>query len=164
MRNYKDARKFLVNSAFIQSRAYGDQLMRADETGVHPDLLAFNNAFVAKCASFGMPVFSNEIWRSPERQNELNARGNSNAGAYESPHQYGCATDIVSGLHFWDVPRLCWDILGHMGHELAIQKGIDITWGGEFRTLYDPAHWELTHWKKLSSFPRPPLKQKGSPS
>jgi hypothetical protein len=29
---------------------------------------------------------------------------------------------------------------------------LKIKWGGEFKSLYDPAHWELEGWENVAPF------------
>lgn len=73
-------------------------------------------------------------------------KGNSKAKWGSSPHNCGMAVDLVHGVYAWEIPKLCWSMLGHIGKEVAAQQGVKITWGGDW-DFYDPAHWELSDWK-----------------
>ncbi|MBB1595388.1 M15 family metallopeptidase [Achromobacter sp. UMC46] len=86
-----------------------------------------------------------EGYRSPERQSELAAKGShvTNAGAYQSYHQYGLAADsaflrdgkvVVSEKDPWAM----------RGYELFGQTAerVGLTWGGRWK-LMDFGHSEL---------------------
>src|SRR5690606_17376323 len=94
-----------------------------------------------------IPMFATEVWRDASRQDMLYVQGHSNARAGQSAHQYGLAVDIVHGVKAWDMPETAWKMIGHIGKELAIQNGLHIMWGGDFKSLWDPAHWEIRDWK-----------------
>ena len=40
-------------------------------------------------------------------------------------------------------------MIGGVGKEVARKMGLRVTWGGDFKSLYDPAHWELTDWRTV---------------
>lgn len=95
-------------------------------------------------------------YRSPEEQNELYAIGRTkpgkkvtNAKAMSSPHNYlpSYAFDIAFlGLD----KKLDWNKL-HFARFAKIIKGVKgrVTWGGDFMSLSDPPHFELTPWRTL---------------
>lgn len=112
-------------------------------------LLEFERLLVKRMARLGVPIFASEVLRSAERQADLYALGNSRARAGEGPHQYGCAVDLVHSVHGWSMDKTEWAIFGHVGKELAMQYGFKVTWGGDFSSLYDPAHWEITDWREV---------------
>jgi hypothetical protein len=144
----------LVNREFLASQRYQEQQWRANVRGAHPDILEFKRVFIARMAKFGVPVFAPEVIRSPERQNDLYALGNSRARGGQSPHQYGCAVDIVHSVKGWAIEPKAWSLMGHVGKELATQKGLQIqslAWGGDWG-FYDPAHWQIADWKADKAF------------
>lgn len=65
----------------------------------------------------------------------------SNARAWESPHNYGLAVDIVfkdsKGRWTWSVPEEQWQKLGQVG------KLFGFSWGGDWKTLKDRPHFEM---------------------
>lgn len=70
-----------------------------------------------------------ETYRSPERQREVQLAGNSKAGPWSSPHQYGLACDFVPYLRTgwsWAVPVHEWDEL----RAIATKRGFlnNISW------------------------------------
>ena len=84
------------------------------------------------------------------------AAGTTKARAWESPHNYGLAVDIIHGTKAWDLTRKQWEIVGHMGKEVAAQLGVKVVWGGDWK-FYDPAHWELANWRDIGSTWKEPL-------
>lgn len=89
-----------------------------------------------------------ELWRSPERQERLKKKGVTRAGAWESPHQYGLAIDIISVTDFWDLAPESWEYIGQMGKEVARKCGVKMEWLGDPKHgFYDPAHWQMENWK-----------------
>jgi hypothetical protein len=116
--------------------------------GVHPQIVEFWKAFRDECGKRNISVRAFEFVRSAKRQNELKAQGRSNAPAGKSPHQYGCAVDIISSKHGWNLTKKEWDILIAIGDEVARKRKIKMKNGAAFDGLYDPAHWELKNWQQ----------------
>jgi len=116
--------------------------------GVHPQIVEFWKAFRDECAKRNISVRAFEFVRSEKRQNELKVQGRSNARAGKSPHQYGCAVDIISSKHAWNLTKKEWDILIAIGNEVARKRKIKMKNGATFSGLYDPAHWELKNWER----------------
>lgn len=140
------ALRYLVNEKFIAGTRYRDQQARADRRGAHPDIIAFERAFVRRMKKLGVPVFAHNMVRNHAQQGRLFVQGVSKARPGESPHNHGKAVDIVHGIRAWEIPRPCWDLFGHIGHEVAKQLGVKVQWGGTWK-FYDPAHWELEDWR-----------------
>lgn len=143
------AAQSLVDPALRASPRYKALLIRADREKVHPDILRFHARFQKELGVRQYPFFVTEFYRSPERQNDLLAKGVSRASAGRSPHQHGMAMDLVHASKLWEIPRAEWAIIGALGKETARKMSIPIVWGGDFKTIWDPAHWELAHWKAL---------------
>ena len=103
----------------------------------------------------GIPLFTHTCIRGSLEQNRLFKEGRSKARAGESPHNFGAAVDIIHGTKGWNLTRKQWAILGHIGKEIAATSGISVVWGGDDgpgdRFNWDPAHWELTEWRKIRS-------------
>lgn len=146
--SYAAALGALQNGTYFTNVKYQAQQFRADWTGAHPDLVEFHKAFQARMRKLGVPMFAVEVLRTPERQNELQAEGKSRAKAGQSPHQFGLAMDYVHSLKAWNISKAEWAIIGHIGKEVAQQRGLKMTWGGDWE-FYDPAHWEVTFWKAI---------------
>lgn len=157
---FNEALAGMVDREFLGSQRFQEQQWRADRTGAHPDILEFVRLMVRRMERLGVPIFASEIVRSPQRQNDLYALGNSRARAGQSAHQYGCAVDLVHGVKGWSLSRKQWEIIVHVGKEVAAQKGLAITslaLGSD--SFYDPAHWQVENWKQLKGdYPWKPLK------
>jgi len=112
-----------------------------------------------------LPLIVFETYRGAERQDHLKEKGMSNAGASQSPHNYGLAVDFVldtdkcevkkgewpkgSGVFYPDA----WDYdsedgkraYGRLG-ELA--KGLGLEWGGNWKSIKDYPHVEMPNWRE----------------
>jgi hypothetical protein len=155
---YDAALREMVDKAYLASQNWQRQQWRAERSGAHPDIVEFERVFIRRCKKLGIPLFAHSMVRSRHDQDKLFADGVTQAKGGESPHNYGLAVDIVHGVKAWGLSRREWDLLGHVGMEVAKSKGIGVAWGGNWPSFYDPAHWELTGWKRfMSDFPFPPL-------
>lgn len=145
---YADDMRGIVDRSFCFSEKYQEQQGRADRVGAQPGMLEFERKMVKRAFKLGIPLFAHSFCRNGHEQNALYVRGVTKAMAGQSPHNYGAAVDLVHGTKAWGLTRKQWDILGHIGNELAASLGLKITWGGEWQ-FYDPAHWELTNWREI---------------
>lgn len=149
--DYRTALRAIVDKAFLKTEKYQTQQWRADRTRTHPDILLFEMLLVRKLRKLGVPMFCHQAYRDHGHQNELFAAGKSRAKAGESPHNWGLAVDVVHGRLAWNMPKMSWDLIGHVGKEVAKQHGIAVEWGGDW-SFWDPAHWELSDWKSLKGW------------
>ena len=141
----------LVDRQYLIRPEYSDQQMRAVQDGAHPVIREFARLFIRRMArKFGVPLFAHNMVRDEAAQRALYVQGVTKAPAGESPHNYGCAVDIVHCRLAWGLAKESWTMLGHIGKELAHQNGWKLVWGGDFKSIYDPAHWELEGWRFLS--------------
>lgn len=154
--NYQTARSQLMNKPFLGTSKYREQQGRANRIGVYQDpetgrylIGEFEKALVRKLAREGMPFFAHNMVRTPEEQDRLFERRVSNAGRWQSPHNYGMAVDIVHSVRAWELDKHSWALVGHIGKEVSERLKIDITWGGDWEQPWDPAHWELRNWRSL---------------
>lgn len=149
---YADELAGMVNRAFTFSPTYSDQQRRADRTGAREELLEFERKLIKRAFKLGIPLFAHCVVRGATTQDRLYRQGFSKAKAGHSPHNYGCAVDLVHGTKAWALTQKQWLILGHLGHEVARQIGVKIAWGGDWKEPgqllgWDPAHWELADWR-----------------
>lgn len=100
-------------------------------------------------AALGVPMFPHAIVRGQNQQEAAFAAGHSKARFGQSAHNFGMAVDLIHGVKAWQMDKKAWEIIGHIGKELAMSKQIHVVWGGDFKSLWDPAHWELRDWKQL---------------
>jgi hypothetical protein len=122
--------------------------------GVHPEIVAFWKAMVQACKARNIPVIAFEMLRTEERQNELYEKGRSKVKGKNGSHVWGCAIDIVHATRYWQLSRKEWDIIGAIGKEVARKRNITITWGGDWDSIYDPAHWQLKNWRIRKDEPK----------
>lgn len=143
---HTQAAKSLVDLASFKNPKVLNRIDGPDTGGCHPDLIDFYKAFQKHLRQHGIPMIPTEFFRTPERQAELRAEGRSKAGPWQSPHQYGCALDLVGATRFWNLTRKEWEVIGTIGKEVARKRGLKMEWGGDW-DFYDPAHWQLADWK-----------------
>lgn len=102
----------------------------------------------------GYPAREFNLYRSPEKQDQMFTRGVSKARRFQSSHQYYGASDLIhekwawfdksqagvpDGRHFWD--RL-WDCVEVVGEKYKVEFSNRISW--------DPAHVQLENWRDFS--------------
>jgi peptidoglycan L-alanyl-D-glutamate endopeptidase CwlK len=81
--------------------------------------------------------------RTPAQQKELFDKGASRT--LMSRHLTGHAVDIAiikDGKAVWDF-KLYQEVAGHI-KDVAADMGVSLVWGGDFRTLKDGVHFELS--------------------
>ncbi len=124
-----------------------DAVSDARIQSLHPDLRAQAAAFVnAVEAELGVQVRVTSGLRTFAEQDALYNQGRTtpgnivtNARAGRSYHNYGLALDVVpmlNGQPQWNSPH--WDAIG------AIGKRMGFEWGGDFRSLVDKPHFQMT--------------------
>lgn len=150
--NYRMALASISNRAFCESQKYRDQQWRAVRDDCHPDIVEFERVFIRALRKIDVPMFAQCMLRGAQDQNAAFVKGTSNARAGQSPHNYGLAVDIIHSTRAWDLSHMAWQTVGHVGKELAVRKGIDIEWGGDWDNPWDPAHWQLAHWRRLKDW------------
>jgi len=150
---FDDALRYLRDKKFLEDKRHQAQHFRARREGAHPDILAFERAFIRRMRKLGVPVFAHSVVRTHAEQRVIHLRGTGVAPG-ESAHNHGKAVDLVHGLRAWDMPRPCWLLFGHIGKEVAQSLGIKVRWGGDFKSRWDPAHWELHPWESYPPAPQ----------
>jgi hypothetical protein len=153
--------KALVDTPRLLSVRLQEQRQQARRVGAHPDILEFERRFIRRLQHrHGIPMYGHNMVRSKMEQAALYVQGVTKAQYGESPHNWGCAVDIVHSVFAWDLQEQSWAMLGHIGKEVAKQAGIKVVWGGDW-SFYDPAHWELSNWREIrGDFPEWPHTRK----
>lgn len=108
--------------------------------GVHPDLVAVMGLAIAR-SPIDFTVL--EGTRTIERQKKLVSSGASQT--MNSRHLTGHAVDIApleGGEVSWDWPL--YHKLAPIVKAAADELGVDIEWGGDWRTFKDGPHWQLS--------------------
>lgn len=152
-----NALRGMADVSFLLSRSYQEQQWRADRRGAHPNILIWEKLFVRRMAQkHNVPVFAHNMLRNLAWQQALFDKGVSKARPGSSPHQYGCAVDVVHGTKAWALTDEQWRLMGHIGHELAAQLGVKLVWGGNDgpgdKFAWDPAHWQLANWRDVKAY------------
>lgn len=144
----RDALRKLVDNDFLDHPRYQEQQWRASRKGAHLLILEFEKAMVKRCRELGIPMYAHTVVRDQDTQQRLFKEGFSKTpGTSEWAHEH-CAADIVHSRYAWNLTKDQWKLLGHIGKEVAQTRGIAIVWGGDWKSPYDPAHWELAQWRE----------------
>jgi len=112
--------------------------------GVHPELIeVVKMAIQITKVDFGIP--STGGYRTEETQHKLFKDGKSKADGYtnKSNHQTGNAVDVfayVDGKASWEVEHLSMVACAML--EAANRLGVDLRWGGHFKSFVDMPHFE----------------------
>lgn len=120
----------------------GNLQMITDLQALHPYFRDKIVKLIANCKKIGIEVSVVESFRTKSKQAEYFGMGKkyTRSAGGKSKHQYGLACDIVpmiNGLAQWDDKKL-WKRIGMEGEKLGLR------WGGRWRSIYDPAHFEWT--------------------
>ncbi|UIB81400.1 hypothetical protein [Flyfo microvirus Tbat2_95] len=123
--------------------------------------MAFTDALISRAARMGVPLFAVDMVRTFAVQRSLVRDGKSRDDPGDGlwPHM-AYAVDIIHSTHGYNLPDKGWLLLGHLGHEVATQLGIDVRWGRDWLstrdrkknrtrmvTFVDQPHWELADWR-----------------
>ena len=128
------------NYTFGKNR--GDLPMIADLDALHPYFRDQVAMLIAVCKTKGIELAVVESYRTHSKQNEYKAMGKNYTRSVggKSKHQYGLAVDVVPMINSvaqWENAKL-WRKIGVIGEQLGFR------WGGRWRSLYDPGHFEWT--------------------
>jgi hypothetical protein len=132
--------KTVGNYTFDKNR--GDIPMISDLNSLHPYFRDRIIELISRCKAKGIELAVVEGYRTRAKQSEYQNMGKkyTRTGAGKSKHQYGLAVDvvpIVNGKAQWHNKAL-WLKVGVVGEKLGLR------WGGRWRRLYDPGHFEWT--------------------
>lgn len=125
---------------YFYGKNRGSLPMIADLDALHPYFRDKVIALISACKKIGITLAVVESYRTHSKQSEYYAMGRkytSKAGG-KSRHQYGLAVDVVpmvDSIAVWNDHKL-WRKIGSIGERLGL------TWGGRWRVLYDPGHFE----------------------
>lgn len=159
-----DAPERLKAPLHFKTEQYMQQRVRADYAHTDPRLMVFGATLVQMAQKRQIPLYVHTALRSEREQNKAKAAGNSKASYGRSPHNIGEALDIVHGVFHWSMNRSEWALLHALGRlaldnvntRLKAANKLELVWGGGFKSLYDPAHWEISDFRqRLSRLPAP---------
>lgn len=151
-----DAPQRLKAPSLFLKEAYLSQSHRADWAYADPRLMRWAALFIEYARKRGIPLYVHCALRSESFQNALKAQGRSFAAYPRSAHNIGEAVDIVHSVFHWELSKQEWLYLNALGNlalervnsTLKASEKLSLTWGGDFRSLYDPAHWEISDYRK----------------
>lgn len=86
-------------------------------------------------------------YRSADQQNKEFAEGDSKARAYQSPHQFYEAVDIIHKTRAWNVSQDYWDTLASIVRVVEREYNIDLVHGYDWG--WDSAHIEIALWRQV---------------
>lgn len=153
--SFASALSFMRSEAFLDSSRYRALVWNANRFHADPSLVAFEQGFIRRFEKLGVPMYAEELYRSDATQNRLYVTGKADAGAGSSPHNFGKAITLVHARRGRELPRLCWELIAHVGKEVISQKGLSsIVWDGD-RPGGDPALWYVDGWRDDLPSPDP---------
>lgn len=120
----------------------GSIQMITDLKALHPIFRDYIRQLISTCKKMGIELAVVESFRTATKQAEYFGMGKkfTRSAGGQSKHQYGLACDVVPIVHGeprWDDKAL-WRKIGVAGEKLGLR------WGGRWRSIYDPAHFEWT--------------------
>lgn len=150
-----DAPLRLQAPGFFNCESYLRQSTRADWAYCDRRLMYWAALFVQNARKRGIPLYVHCALRDEAEQAKLKAQGHSKAVYPRSAHNIGEAVDIVHSVFHWNMTRDEWALLHVLGRltldrvnaQLPKPRKLSLTWGGDFKSLYDPAHWEISDYR-----------------
>lgn len=151
---------------FILSEPSLRQWERADWQHVDRRLMRWSALFTELARKRGIPLYTHCAFRSEAEQEKAYAGGFSKARYPNSAHNIGEAVDVVHGVYHWSLSKQEWALLHVLGlraldlvnaglpaadklvNGRLVQGKLSLTWGGHFKGLSDPAHWEVSDYRK----------------
>lgn len=126
-----------------------------DIKDLHPRVQELCNRFIAECKKEGIEVAITATFRDNEYQNQLYAQGRTapgkivtNAKGGQSMHNYHVAFDFVPLTN----GKPDWASLSLFNKCGAIAKSLGLEWGGDFKSIVDRPHCQLTEGLTLKDF------------
>lgn len=130
-----------------QTLRHQDEKPNARVTYTEGPMLYIGQQICKRMAKMGYPAKIAVHWRSAEQQNKEFVEGDSKAKAWQSPHQFGEAVDIVHKTLGWSVPDEFWAALSVCVRIIEAELRVSLvhgrTWG------WDQAHVELKDWRTV---------------
>ena len=162
-------KRLSVSPSFFTGLCYLRQSERADWQHVDARLQRWAALFIEYARKRGVPLYVHCCFRGEAEQNEANHKGNSKAPYPRSAHNIAEAVDIVHSVYHWDLTPKEWKFLvvlaqlalNRVNATLKAADKLHLVWGGDFHSIYDPAHWEVADYRKRTRrlAAGPPLRQ-----
>lgn len=150
-----DAPQRLRNPAYFNSNAYLKSIDRANWLHSDPRLMLWAATFIEMARKRGIPLYVHCALRDEAEQTRVFKAGHSKVQYPRSAHNIGEAVDIVHSQFHWEMSKQEWYYLHTLGLRaldkvnagVKVSDRLHLTWGGNFKSLYDPAHWEITDYR-----------------
>lgn len=150
-----DAPAKLQAPSHFRTTAWLRQCERADWAHVDSRLAVWSAVFIEMARKRNIPLYVHSALRDKLVQDAHYKRGTSKVRYPHSAHNIGEAVDVVHGTLHWEMNRQEWALLGVLG-KLALERlnaklpkdrKLTLIWGGDWRSFWDPAHWEIADYK-----------------
>lgn len=150
-----DAPERLKSPQWFRTSGHMSQQERADWSHVDPRIRTWAAMVILAAAKRDIPLYVHTALRDEAEQTRVLKAGHSKAKYPRSAHNIGEAVDIVHGIFHWDMSVKEWALVHALGRlcldrfnaQLPKAEKLELTWGGNFKTLYDPAHWEVSDYR-----------------
>lgn len=115
----------MAHRLFLRSARYRDLRHTAETAGLDPAMAEFVQAFQRHAAGLGVPVHCDVAWIRNEDAARLYVLGQADMLPADNPYAVGRAVDIVHSVRGRKLPPICWDIMAHIGQEVAGKLGLE---------------------------------------
>lgn len=151
-----DVPQRLQASSRFLTAGYLSQSERADWRHCDPRLMRWAALFIEYARKRRIPLYVHTALRDEAAQNAAFDAGNSKLRYPKGAHNIGEAVDIVHSVYHWNLTRDEWAFLNVLGNlalarvnsTLKTADKLQLVWGGSFKSLYDPAHYEVADYRK----------------
>lgn len=141
----KRARLELVDEARCKSVALLKLQYRTANMRLVPPVRKLALTVQRKLLLMDIPVFVSQGDRGKVEQDLAVARGFSKARWPKSPHNWGCAFDLVHHRILYEGDEAHYKVLSALVLEVARAANLKMVWGGDWK-FYDPTHYEMSDW------------------
>lgn len=105
---------------------------------------------VKRMETMGYPSRIYTLYRTPAEQNKAFKRKASKAKAYQSPHQFLEAVDIVHKHLYWEASPAYWEALALCVRQVEAQFDVKLD-HGHYWQFTDSAHIEIRGWRNIAT-------------
>lgn len=124
---YREAVRWLAHRLYLKSSRYQSQLWRSDAKHLSPVLAEFVQEYANYAARLGIPLHCDIATSYAERMEYVLGRIRSP----EFPSVFdGTCCSVVHSVRGRDLPDVAWDVLRHLGQEVAAKLCSGVQWGG----------------------------------
>lgn len=118
--DYQAALRWMRRPYYLHGERYAALQEVAERRRAYPPLVVWERAVVARFRRLGVPLY---------------------ARCYDA-ERYGYGVQLAHCVML-RLPRICWQLIRHVGEELAGAHALDVVWGGH----EDPHRWTMREWE-----------------